>query len=145
MKPSCNDMKKILRHCPPDCLDEGTCHPGQPLPYNKNICYRPPKEGIVKTDDPSTCPRCGSTETDWCGGDSDGHGNYYHMYLCDGCGHLTKGVQVFLVPCSKEEYGHDPCALPRDPNESLSMAYLPIDVEVDDEEPIDLKVDEDEP
>jgi len=105
-------MDEILRYCPSDCRDEGICHPGQPLPYDKNVCYRPPKD-IVKTDDPSTCPRCGSTDTDWCGGDMDGHGGYYHMYLCDGCGHLTKGVQVFLVPCSKEEYGHDPRALPR--------------------------------
>ena len=115
-------MTEILRHCPSDCRDDGTCHPGQPLPYNKNVCYRPPKD-IVKTDDPSTCPRCGSTDVDWCGGDSDGS-NYYHMYLCESCGRLPgEGVQVFLVPCSKEDYGHDPLAPPRDPYAILSMAW----------------------
>ncbi len=64
-------------------------------------------EQIVKTDDPSTCPRCGSTDVAWCGGDMDGHGGYYHMYLCEDCGRLPEGgVRVFLVSCSKEDYGH---------------------------------------
>jgi len=98
---------------------------GQPLPYNKNVCYRPPNE-IVKTDNSSTCPRCGSTDVAWCGGDSDGS-NYYHMYLCEDCGRLPKGVRVFLVPCSKEEYGHNPLALPRDPDVVTSMAFREMD------------------
>ena len=80
---------------------------------------------IVKTDDPSTCPRCGSTDVAWCGGDSDGS-NYYHMYACKSC-QPEVGVQVFLVPCSKEEYGHDPLALPRDPNAVTSMAFKETD------------------
>lgn len=101
--------ENILRHCPTDCLDDGICHPGQPLPYNKNMCYRPPKEkNIVKTDDPGTCPRCGSTDVSWCGGDMDGRGGYYHMYICEDCGRLPEGVRVFLVPCSNEEYGRRP-------------------------------------
>ena len=79
---------------------------------------------IVKTDDPSTCPRCGSTDVAWCGGDSGGSGSYYHMYVCEDCGHLPEGgVQVFLVPCSREDYGHDPLAPPRDPYAVLSMAW----------------------
>ena len=80
-------------------------------------------ENIVKTDDPSTCPRCGSTDVAWCGGDMDGHGGYYHMYLCEDCGRLQGGIRVFLVPCSEEEYGLDPLALPRDPNAVTSMAF----------------------
>ena len=79
-------------------------------------------ENIVKTDDPSTCPRCGSNDVGWCGGDMGGSGDYYHMYLCESCGRLPEGIRVFLVPCSKEEYGHDPLALPRDPNAVTSMA-----------------------
>lgn len=98
-------MAEILRHCPSDCLDDGTCHRGQPLPPNKNICYRPPQNGIVKTDDPTTCPRCGSNDVGQCGGDMDGSGGYYFMYLCESCGRKKGGaIQVFLVPCSKEEY-----------------------------------------
>lgn len=77
---------------------------------------------IVKTDDPSTCPRCGSTEVSWVGGDMGGLGDYYHMYACKNC-QPEVGVQVFLVPCSEEEYGHDPLALPRDPDAITSMAF----------------------
>lgn len=81
-------------------------------------------ENIVKTEDPSTCPRCGSTDVAWCGGDGDGSGGYYHMYLCNDCSRLPEGgVRVFLVPCSEEDYGHDPLAPPRDPNESTSWAW----------------------
>lgn len=61
-------------------------------------------ERIVKTNDPEVCPRCGSTDVAWCGGDMDGHGGYYDMYLCEDCGRLPKGVRVFLVPISKEDY-----------------------------------------
>jgi len=80
-------------------------------------------ESIVKTDDPSLCPRCGSTDVAWCGGDMDGSGGYYHMYLCENCGRLSEGIRVFLVPCSEEKYGHDPLALPRDPDAVTSMAF----------------------
>ncbi|KKN47920.1 hypothetical protein LCGC14_0658190 [marine sediment metagenome] len=87
-------------------------------------------ENIVKTDDPNTCPRCGSTDVAWCGGDSDGSGGYYHMYTCEGCSRLPGGsVRVFLVPCSKEDYGHDPLAPPRDPYAILSMAYKPMKID----------------
>lgn len=61
-------------------------------------------ERIVKTDDPSVCPRCGSTDVAWCGGDMDGQGGYYDMYLCEDCGRRPEGVRVFLVPISKEDY-----------------------------------------
>ncbi len=88
---------------------------------------------IVKTDDPSTCPRCNSTDVAWCGGDGGG-GNYYHMYVCEDCGRLPGGVvQVFLVPCSKEDYGHDPLAPPRDPNEVTSMAMKEMEFDVPEE------------
>ncbi len=86
----------------------------------------PPKD-IVKTDDPNTCPRCGSTNVGWVGGDMDGRGGYYHMYLCEDCGRLQEGIRVFLVPCSEKEYGHDPLALPRDPNAVTSMAMQETD------------------
>ena len=92
------------------------------------------EESIVKTDDPTTCPRCGSTDVGWCGGDGDGSGGYYHMYLCESCGRLPKGVQVFLVPCSKEDYGRDPLAPPRDPNEVLSMGMKEMDFGFEEEE-----------
>ena len=83
---------------------------------------------IVETDDPSTCPRCGSSDVAWCGGDMDGLGGYYHMYLCEDCGRLPEGVRVFLVPCSKEDYSHDPLALPRDPNAVTSMAMKEFEI-----------------
>lgn len=66
------------------------------------------EENIVKTNDPSVCPRCGSTEVNWVGGDMDGIGGYYDMYVCEECGRLPKGVQVFLVPVSEKDYGTSP-------------------------------------
>ena len=66
------------------------------------------KENIVKTNDPSVCPRCGSTDVGWAGGDMDGIGGYYDMYLCEGCGRLPDGLRVFLVPISKEDMGTVP-------------------------------------
>jgi len=67
---------------------------------------------IVITEDPSKCPRCGSTRVSRCGGDMDGQGNYFFMYLCEDCGRkevpspegTVRAVQVFLVPCTEEEY-----------------------------------------
>jgi len=50
------------------------------------------------------CPRCGSTEVGWAGGDMSGMGDYYDMYVCEQCGRLPKGVRVFLVPISEEDY-----------------------------------------
>ncbi len=85
---------------------------------------------IVKTDDPSTCPRCGSTEVGWAGGDMDGSGGYYHMYLCESCGRLPGGgVQVFLVPCSEEEYGHSPGAVPVEGHTSMGIQEIDFESE----------------
>ena len=84
---------------------------------------------IVKTDDPSTCPRCGSTDVAWCGGDMDGIGGYYHMYLCENCGRLPKGVQVFLVPCSEEEYGHGPDRIPMEGQTSMCRKEMDFEIE----------------
>lgn len=61
------------------------------------------------------CPRCGSTDVGWAGGDMSGLGDYYDMYVCEQCGRLPKGIQVFLVPVSKEDYGTHPS------NRSLSF------------------------
>jgi len=118
-------MTEILRYCPSDCRDEERCAiSGKPLPYDKSGCYRPPKD-VVETDDSSKCPRCGSTDVSWCGGDSDsfGSGHYFHMYVCNNCGRRGDGVQVFLVPCSKEDYGHDPRELPGDPDEVEEIPF----------------------
>ena len=39
----------------------------------------------------------------------DGHGGYFHMYLCEDCNRGdNKGILVFLVSCSEEEYGRAP-------------------------------------
>ena len=34
----------ILRNCPEDCVKRFTCHKGQPLPYNKSVCYLSPEK-----------------------------------------------------------------------------------------------------
>lgn len=50
------------------------------------------------------CPRCGSIDVSCCGGDMDGLGGYYAMYVCAECGRLPNGIRVFLVPLSEDEY-----------------------------------------
>ena len=95
------------------------------LRHLEEIHERVVAEGSIT--DKVQCPRCESVEVSWVGGDMSGLGDYYHMYVCEDCGRLPKGVQVFLVPCSEEDYGHDPLALPRDPNAVTSMAMQETD------------------
>ena len=87
---------------------------------NINLKRQKKYENIVTSDTPDVCPRCGSSDVAWCGGDMDGHGGYYHMYVCNDCG-PDNAVEVFLVPCCKEEYGHGPGEI--DLSEVQSTAY----------------------
>lgn len=55
------------------------------------------------------CPRCRSTDASYVGGDMSGLGEYYDMYVCEGCGRQEGGgVRVFLVPVSKEDFHTHP-------------------------------------
>lgn len=40
-----------LPHCPQDCTRQKTCYRGQPLPYDKNICYVQEKPTVVDVYD----------------------------------------------------------------------------------------------